>query len=172
MKAITLKVFKDVNTAKASAKAEGKNLKFLGIELIKHKNNKLSKRLESSDGKDTMQEIAREEAQNVVNKDNSKKRREARKIFGRSQKPGFDARKEWSKWETRARKELRALVTEIKSKIYQRLARLQRQQALSLSQAHRRPVQERQPPEQEPSPPQLQRRLSQPRGGGQQQQQQ
>ena len=86
MKAITLKVFKDVNAVKAHAKAEREKTEFLGIERIKLKNNKLSKRLEAGDGEDIVANIARKEALDVQAQDNSRKRREARKNSSGEQK--------------------------------------------------------------------------------------
>ena len=86
MKAITLKVFKDVNAAKANARAEGEKTKFLGIERVKLKNNKLSERLEAGDGEDIVANIARKEALAALAQDNSRKRREARKNCSGEQK--------------------------------------------------------------------------------------
>ena len=86
MKAVTLKVFKDVNAARADARAEGEKTKFLGIERVKLKNNKLSERLEAGDGEDIVANIARKEALAVQAQDNSRRRREARKNSSGEQK--------------------------------------------------------------------------------------
>ena len=86
MKAIILKVFKDVNAAKAHAKAEGEKTKFLGIERIKKKQDKLSERLEAGDGEEVIVNIARKQALDVQAQENSRKRREARKNSSGEQK--------------------------------------------------------------------------------------
>ena len=79
MKAITKKIFPDIAAAKADAKAEGEKAKFLGIERCKQKQSKLAAAIENTDGKDVVHDIARDEANAAVEKNNSRQRREARK---------------------------------------------------------------------------------------------
>ena len=67
------------------------------FECVKLKHNKLSERLEASDGEDVLASIANKEAQAVPAKDNSRNRREAQKnSFGepKAKRPGSNTRKE------------------------------------------------------------------------------
>jgi len=86
MKTITKKIFPDVAAAKADAKAEGEKVKFLGIERCKQKQDKLAAAIEKSNGQEEVQDIARQEANDAVEKNNSKQRRAARKKSSGEQK--------------------------------------------------------------------------------------